>query len=160
MESSNRIWPGNINTVTIEGNLGAKPELREGGGQVFTTLRVIVNPDPYRDQQGNLQQQAGETTLVDVSGNQARNCVNNLVKGQTVLVEGELRHRRYVGGDSHKCEANPEGWVYVTYIRAVRVRFRQKPQSFWNERNATGASEQPAIEATPDPAVEAAITSA
>ena len=80
-----------INSVTISGNLGADPELRQtdGGTQVLS-LRVAVNErakDPRTGEWGD------RANWVDVTvfGNRAEPLSRFLSKGQKVAIEGKLR---------------------------------------------------------------------
>jgi len=80
----------NLNKVFLIGRLVADPQLNHTqGGTPFTRFRIAVNR-PYRDRNGNWQE---ETLFIDVIywGDAADRLVSRVNKGSRVLVEGSLR---------------------------------------------------------------------
>ncbi|MEO2082450.1 MAG: single-stranded DNA-binding protein, partial [Desulfurobacteriaceae bacterium] len=80
----------NLNRVFLIGRLVADPQLQHtSGGTPFTRFRIAVNR-PYRDRNGNWQE---DTLFIDVVlwGDAADRAVSRFNKGSRVLVEGSLR---------------------------------------------------------------------
>ncbi|SMO81608.1 single-strand DNA-binding protein [Balnearium lithotrophicum] len=80
----------NLNKVFLIGRLVADPQLQHtSSGTPFTRLRIAVN-NPYRDRDGNWQD---NTLFIDVVlwGAAADRAVGRFNKGDRVLVEGSLR---------------------------------------------------------------------
>ena len=80
----------NLNRVFLIGRLVADPQLSHtNSGTPFTRFRIAVN-NPYRDRNGNWQD---ETLFIDVVlwGDAADRAVSRFNKGTRVLVEGRLR---------------------------------------------------------------------
>ncbi|GAB6075547.1 single-stranded DNA-binding protein [Desulfurobacterium crinifex] len=80
----------NLNRVFLIGRLVADPQLSHtNSGTPFTRFRIAVN-NPYRDRNGNWQD---ETLFIDVVlwGDAADRAVSRFNKGTRVLVEGKLR---------------------------------------------------------------------
>jgi len=79
----------NLNRVFLIGRLVADPQLQHtSGGTPFTRFRIAVNR-PYRDRNGNWQE---DTLFIDVVvwGDAADRAVSRFNKGSRVLVEGRL----------------------------------------------------------------------
>lgn len=116
------------NKIILIGRLTQTPELRfTPQGSPVTTLRV-ASGRKYKTKSGEERE---ETLFIDaeVWGPQAENCAQYLVKGQKVLVEGELNQRSY------EAKSGEKRTVYE--IRASRVIFMEKP------RGAAGGSAAP-----------------
>jgi single-strand DNA-binding protein len=80
----------NLNKVLLIGRLVADPQLQHTqGGTPFTRMRIAVNR-PYRDRNGNWQD---DTLFIDVVlwGEAADRAVSRFSKGSRVFVEGSLR---------------------------------------------------------------------
>jgi single-strand DNA-binding protein len=80
----------NLNRVFLIGRLVADPQLQHTqSGTPFTRFRIAVNR-PYRDRNGNWQE---ETLFIDIVvwGEAADRAVSRFSKGTRVLVEGSLR---------------------------------------------------------------------
>jgi single-strand DNA-binding protein len=82
-----------VNKVIFQGNLTVAPELKKTkGGKEVTTLSVAYNRgykkgDEWEDEVSYFD--------VQVWGGLAKACVNNLVKGQSVRVEGRMKQERW-----------------------------------------------------------------
>ena len=84
----------NLNRVFLIGRLVADPQLSHtNSGIPFTRFRIAVN-NPYRDRNGNWQD---ETLFIDVVlwGDAADRAVSRFNKGTRVLVEGRLRQSNW-----------------------------------------------------------------
>jgi single-strand DNA-binding protein len=84
----------NLNRVFLIGRLVADPQLSHtNSGTPFTRFRIAVN-NPYRDRNGNWQD---ETLFIDVVlwGDAADRAVSRFNKGTRVLVEGRLRQSNW-----------------------------------------------------------------
>ncbi len=80
----------NLNRVFLIGRLTADPELSHTqSGTPYTRFRIAVN-NPYRDRNGNWQE---DTLFIDIVlwGDAADRAVSRFNKGTRVLVEGRLR---------------------------------------------------------------------
>jgi len=80
----------NLNKVFLIGRLVADPQLQHtNSGTPFTRFRIAVNR-PYRDRNGNWQE---DTLFIDVVvwGEAADRAVSRFNKGTRILVEGSLR---------------------------------------------------------------------
>ncbi len=82
-----------INTITIVGNLGADPEMRNTQGGPVCNLRVATT-EKWKSRDGNMQERT-EWHSVTVWGNQAEACAQYLSKGRQVYVQGRLQSREY-----------------------------------------------------------------
>jgi len=90
-----------INSVTLDGNLTAQPEVRETpGGMTICRLRVAHN-SRRKTQDGQYVDQAH---FFDVTffGNQGAWIGNNLQKGQKVMIQGRLEWREWDDKDTGK----------------------------------------------------------
>ena len=103
-----------FNKITIVGNLGRDPELRQlSSGSTVCNFSVAVN-ETYRDKSGALR-----TTptwfRIAVFGKRADSCAKYLKKGKPVYVAGRLRPREWEDdkGVSHQ----------VLEVRATDVKF-------------------------------------
>jgi single-strand DNA-binding protein len=76
--------------VTISGNLGRDPEVRNEGK--ITTLAVAVNNTGKKDAEGKY---CSEWYKVDIWGKQAENAAEWLKKGNQVTVIGKLKMDTY-----------------------------------------------------------------
>lgn len=102
-----------INSVTIIGNLGADPEMRETSGGPVCNLRVATT-EKWKGRDGNMQERT-EWHSVTVWGNQATACGQYLAKGRQVYVTGRLQSREYQDKDGN----NRKVWDIV----ASQVKF-------------------------------------
>lgn len=95
-----------MNNVTLVGNLGADPELREtGSGKSVTSFRIATSE--YGDKT--------EWHSIVVWGNQAESCAQYLSKGSKVAVNGRLQTRQWEDKDGNT--------RYTTEIVANNVEF-------------------------------------
>lgn len=86
-----------MNKVIISGNLGQKPEIREAkNGMKVGNFSVATNG---RVKKGDEWVDHTEWHRVVVFAKEAENCERWLDKGSKVLVEGEIRSRKYEGKD-------------------------------------------------------------
>ena len=103
-----------VNKVTILGNLGDDPELREtNSGSSVCQLSVATN-ERWKDKDGNSQERT-EWHRVIVWGKQGESCAKYLEKGRSVYVEGRIQTRSWEDDDGNK--------RYVTEIVASDVQF-------------------------------------
>lgn len=82
-----------VNTITIIGNLGADPEMRQTSGGPVCNLRVATT-EKWKGRDGNMQERT-EWHSVTVWGNQAEACGRYLAKGRQIYVQGRLQSREY-----------------------------------------------------------------
>ena len=116
-----------LNKVIISGRITDKPELRatKDGNQV-TNFSVAVN-ESYKTSAGE-KKEVVDFIDVTVFGKLAPICAEYLIKGQSVLVEGKMKTRRY--------EVNNEP-RYRTFIQAMNVQFGAKPNGERQESTKT-----------------------
>jgi len=91
----------NLNRVFLIGRLVADPQLSHtNSGTPFTRFRIAVN-NPYRDRNGNWQD---ETLFIDVVlwGDAADRAVSRFNKGTRVFVEGRLRQSSWETAEGEK----------------------------------------------------------
>lgn len=83
-----------VNKVTLIGNLGQDPELRNTqGGQAVCTLRIATT-DKYKDREGTWVDRTEWHTVV-VWGKQAESVNQYCRKGKQVYIEGRLQTRKW-----------------------------------------------------------------
>ena len=90
---------GSVNKVTLVGNLGADPELRQTqAGQPVANLRIATSDSWLNKQTGNREERT-EWHSVSVWGKQAEIAGRYLSKGRSVYIEGRLQSREYQAQD-------------------------------------------------------------
>ena len=90
---------GSVNRVTLVGNLGADPELRQTqAGQPVANLRIATSDSWLNKQTGNREERT-EWHSVSVWGKQAEIAGRYLSKGRSVYIEGRLQSREYQAQD-------------------------------------------------------------
>ena len=107
------------NKVILMGRLTVKPELRyTPSGAAVATLR-LASSERFKTKAGEDKER---TLFIDVNvwQRQAETCAEYLVKGQRVMVEGQLEMRDWETADKQK-RRNYE-------LRAQRVIFMEKPK--------------------------------
>ena len=91
------------NSVTLTGNLGARPELRETtAGQTLATVRIAV-AKRYKDGHGNYVQDT-QWFRITAWGRQAEQMVQQLSTGDRVCFTGRLSCRTYETKEGQKRE--------------------------------------------------------
>jgi len=117
--------------IIIVGNLGREPEMRyTPSGKPVTSFSVATSRR-WTDQEGQHQE---KTTWFRVSAwdRLAETCNQYLVKGQQVLVEGELTSDPETGGP--KIWTRQDGTPGTSYeVRAWTVKFLAKPRGVPSE---------------------------
>ncbi len=83
-----------INTVTLVGNLGNKPEIFEGKSTKICRLSVATNEE-WIDKNTNQKQVRTEWHRVSVFGGQAQSCFDYLESGSRVYIQGKLKTSKY-----------------------------------------------------------------
>jgi single-strand DNA-binding protein len=104
-----------VNSVTVIGNLGAAPEVRNlPSGQSVANLSLATT-ERFTDRNGGKQQRT-EWHRIVTFGKLAETCAQYLTKGRQVYVEGRLTTRAYEAKDG-------SGKRYRTEIVARQIRF-------------------------------------
>ncbi len=86
---------GSINKVTLVGNLGRDPEVRQtNSGQKIVHLSVATS-DSWKDKSGGRQERTEWHRVVVFNTNLAEFAERFLKKGSKVYVEGALQTRKY-----------------------------------------------------------------
>lgn len=100
-----------VNRVTLLGNLGADPEVRETRGGTTVANLSVATSRSWTTEDGDTKD-VTEWHRVVAWGGQARFCDEYLRKGDRIYVEGSLRTRSYEkDGESKR----------VTEVKAYRV---------------------------------------
>lgn len=102
-----------VNKVTLVGNLGKDPEIKEAGSSKVCRFPLATSRS-WKNKDG---EKVEETTWhnITVWNKQGEVCAQYLTKGRQVYVEGEIRNHSYDDKDGNK--------RYVTDIVAHDVRF-------------------------------------
>jgi single-strand DNA-binding protein len=90
-----------FNKAILIGNLGTRPELKATqSGRSMLRLRLATN-ETYVDKEGTKQERTDWHTVV-VWGKRAEGLARILDKGDSLGVEGRIRHRQWEGTDGKK----------------------------------------------------------
>ena len=109
-----------FNKITMVGNLGRDPELRQlPGGASVCNFNVAVN-ETYRDKSGTSHTEPTWFRIA-VWGDRAASCAKNLKKGSPVYVAGRLRQRQWKDGSGREHS--------MLEVQASDVRFFGKASS-------------------------------
>lgn len=83
-----------LNKVFLLGNLGADPVIRTTQrGEKVASFRIATS-DRWKDNEGNLQERTEWHNIV-IFGKAADIAERFLTKGSRVMIEGQLRHRKW-----------------------------------------------------------------
>ena len=83
-----------LNKVFLLGNLGADPVIRNTQkGEKVASFRIATS-DRWKDQEGNMQERTEWHNIV-IFGKAAEIAERFLNKGSRVMIEGQLRHRKW-----------------------------------------------------------------
>ena len=90
-----------MNKITLLGNLGAKPELKEVGGTKICTFSLATK-ESYKDKQGNKVDETQWHRCI-AFGKMAENLSKYFDKGNQILIEGKVKYGEYEkDGVKHK----------------------------------------------------------
>jgi single-strand DNA-binding protein len=103
-----------INSVTLIGHLGAKPELRKVESGVSLAFFSVATNENYKDKTTNEYVTKTEWHRVTVWREQAERLAEQLDKGNLVYIEGKLTNRKFTDKDGNE--------RYTTEITATTVR--------------------------------------
>ena len=124
----------NVNKVIIAGRLTKNPEIKYGQtGNAMCKLNVVTN-DRYKDKGGEWKE-VSEFHNVTVFGKMAENISNNVRKGATVYVEGQLK--------TNKWQDQSGQMRYQTQIQAMSVMY-DKANGNGNAQSQQRTTQQPA----------------
>lgn len=84
-----------INRITLLGNVGADPEVRDTQGGKFATLRLATTTRGYARKDGSQVPERTEWHSLVVNGGLVQVVESYVRKGTKLYVEGELRYRKY-----------------------------------------------------------------
>lgn len=110
-----------INCITVSGNLGKDPELKEVGETSIVNFSVANN---RRTKKGGEWIDHTNWLNVVAFGAQAKAIANNLKKGSQVAVTGELRIEQYTDKDGNKRQS--------IEVRANDVQFLGTPKDSYD----------------------------
>ena len=112
-----------MNKVILVGRLAQDPEVRyTASGKAVTSFNLAVN----RFSSGQGQNSADFIPIVAWE-KLAEPCVNNITKGQRILVEGRLQIRSYEANDGHKRR------VAEVVAQSIEFLERRQPPSTGNK---------------------------
>ena len=125
-----------INVVTISGNIGRDPELRQtqGGTQVLTFSLAVS--DRKRNPQTGEWEDATNWIPCVVFGNRAESLSRFLAKGMKCAVEGKLRQSSYQGKDGQKrskIEVIVDEVEFLSGSKAQNQPQSQQPNNYPNQ---------------------------
>ena len=101
-----------LNKVTLIGNLGTDPEVRNfEGGTVVATIRIATT-EKYKSKDGQIKEET-EWHRVEFWGNLAEIVDKYLKKGDSVYVEGKIKTEEYEKDGIKR---------YSTKIRATQMQ--------------------------------------
>ena len=105
-----------LNKVTLIGNLGADPEVRNfEGGTVAATIRVATT-EKYKTKDGQVKEET-EWHRIEFWGKLAEIVEKYLKKGDSVYVEGKIKTEEYEKDGIKR---------YSTKIRAIQMQMLGK----------------------------------
>lgn len=107
-----------VNKVTLIGNLGNDPELRQTAGGAAVCQFSLATSERWTDAAGERQERT-EWHRIVVWGKQAETIGRILTKGRTVYVEGRIQTREWEDKEKQR--------RFTTEIIASSVVFLDKP---------------------------------
>lgn len=132
--------------ITVEGNLGA--DLESGttqDGRAYARLLVVEN-DRRFNEETNKFEDVGEPIFHNavVFGEQAENARESLIKGDGVLVHGDLHFQSYEKDGQRRQGTQIVAKVVGPSLRFTTVSVDRNPKAPSPEADATGPVAQPA----------------
>ena len=128
-----------MNRVTLVGNLGSSPSIKELSGGLVVTKISLATTEVYRTKEGEARSETQWHTVL-FWGPMARLAEKYLKKGSLVLVEGKIRYRCY--------EDEGVGKKYVTEIVSDRLLMLDKPGTSSRSKLEFNELESPDVEPT------------
>lgn len=135
-----------INVVTISGNIGREPELRQtkGGTQVLTFSLAVS--DRKRNPQNDVWEEVTNWIPCVVFGNRAESLSRFLAKGMKCAIEGKLRQSSYEdksGQKRSKIEVIVGEVEFLSNSKAQNQAQPQQPTNYTNQyQNAANTGAQ------------------
>ena len=110
-----------MNSVTLMGRLGARPEVRKVGSDNVSVTDVSIATSGFA--KGQKTTDWHSVTL----GDKQADLISRCDKGEMVRIEGSLKHEKYTDKDGNERRKS--------YVRAYRFEFCGAPRN----KQATGA---------------------
>lgn len=107
-----------INTITLGGRLGLKPELKTSSNERPMTSLFLIVDDSYSNKETGEKTDRSIAVPVYVYGRQAEVCVKYLEKGQFVYIQGSLSQYK-------KTDESGQERTHTNYIAKI-VEFGQR----------------------------------
>jgi single-strand DNA-binding protein len=123
-----------INSIVIVGRLGRDPEIKYNSNNNAFGKLAVATTRKWKDKQSGQLQEATDWHNIVVSGKDAENAGQYLVKGQEVGIEGYLTTRKYQDKDGKD--------VYVTEVRATKISYGSKPNGTGQQAGAPANNNQ------------------
>ncbi len=89
-----------VNRVTLLGNVGNDPEIRESNGGKFATFRLATTDRAYTKKDGTQVPERTEWHSIIVNGALVTTIERYVRKGTKLYIEGKLRTRKYTARDN------------------------------------------------------------
>ena len=122
-----------LNKVTLIGNLGADPEIKQtNNGQHVANLRIATS-ETYTDRNGQ-RQESTEWHNVSAFGKTAEICGQYLSKGRSVYVEGRIKTREYTDRDGNNRKATEIVANQVLFLNGGESRPQQGANTYQQPR--------------------------
>ena len=122
-----------LNKVTLIGNLGADPEIKQtNNGQHVANLRIATS-ETYTDRNGQRQENT-EWHNVSAFGKTAEICGQYLSKGRSVYVEGRIKTREYTDRDGNNRKATEIVANQVLFLNGGEGRPQQSASNYQQPR--------------------------
>lgn len=122
-----------LNKVTLIGNLGADPEIKQtNNGQHVANLRIATS-ETYTDRNGQRQENT-EWHNVSAFGKTAEICGQYLSKGRSVYVEGRIKTREYTDRDGNNRKATEIVANQVLFLNGGESRPQQSANTYQQPR--------------------------
>ena len=122
-----------LNKVTLIGNLGADPEIKQtNNGQHVANLRIATS-ETYTDRNGQRQENT-EWHNVSAFGKTAEICGQYLSKGRSVYVEGRIKTREYTDRDGNSRKATEIVANQVLFLNGGESRPQQGANTYQQPR--------------------------
>lgn len=122
-----------LNKVTLIGNLGADPEIKQtNNGQHVANLRIATS-ETYTDRNGQRQENT-EWHNVSAFGKTAEICGQYLSKGRSVYVEGRIKTREYTDREGNNRKATEIVANQVLFLNGGESRPQQGASTYQQPR--------------------------
>ena len=110
-----------LNRVTLLGNVGKEPEIRDSQNGKFATFSLATTDRAYTKKDGTQVPERTEWHNIVANGRIVETIEKYVTKGTKLYIEGKLRTRKYIARD------NTEKYVTEIYLDNMEL-LGSKPQ--------------------------------